>query len=131
MNDMQQKPRLLAIDDHADSAELITRVAAGVGYEARASTKPDATRKTLAAWNPDIVTLDLCMPEEDGFGVFSLLEEQGFAGRIVIVSGHDEWLRRSATRLGSARGLNIAGNLSKPVDLRKLRELLSGLQVKA
>ena len=124
----REKPRLLAIDDHPDSAELITRVATGLGYEARSSTRPDATRKTLTAWSPDVVTLDLCMPEEDGFGVFSLLEEQGFAGRIVIVSGHDEWLRRSATRLGSARGLNIVGSLPKPVDLRKLRELLSGLQ---
>ena len=128
MDQMRRKVRLLAIDDHADSAELIARVATGLGIDARTAAKPDAMRKNLASWQPDIVTLDLCMPEEDGFGVFSLLEKQGFAGRIVIVSGHDEWLRRSATRLGSARGLNIAGNLAKPVDLRKLRELLSGLQ---
>ena len=61
------------------------------------------------------------MPEEDGLGVFVLLEQMGFGGGIVIVSGQDEWLRKSASRLASARGLNVVGNLSKPVNVKGLR----------
>ena len=65
------------------------------------------------------------MPEEDGLGVFSLLEQMRYTGSIVIISGHDEWLRTSASRLASALGLQIAGNLAKPIDLKQLRGLLA------
>lgn len=129
MDQQRRRARLLAIDDHADSAELIARVAAKLGYDSRTAASPVELRDKLASWQPDILTLDLCMPEEDGFGVFSLLQQQGFVGRIVIISGHDEWLRRSAGRLAAAKGLNIVGNLSKPIDLKALRGLLVGLEL--
>jgi CheY-like chemotaxis protein len=119
------KPRLLAIDDHRDSAELIVRVAEKLGFEAKAASTPDVLRAQLAAWRPDIVTVDLCMPEEDGFEVFVLLGKLGFTGRVIIISGRDEWLRKSATVLATARGLRIAGHLAKPVDLKLLRSVLT------
>lgn len=131
MNDMDQlrrRSRLLAIDDHADSAELIARVAAKLGYDSRTAASPNELRDALVSWQPDILTLDLSMPEEDGISAFSLLQEQGFSGRIVIISGHDEWLRRAAGRLALAKGLNIAGNLSKPINLKTLRGLLAELE---
>lgn len=129
MDQQRRRARLLAIDDHVDSAELIARVAAKLGYDSRAVAGPVELRDKLASWQPDILTLDLCMPEEDGLGVLSLLQQQGFVGRIVIISGHDEWLRRSAGRLAVAKGLNIVGNLSKPIDLKSLRGLLAGLEL--
>jgi CheY-like chemotaxis protein len=131
MDQLRRRARLLAIDDHADSAELIARVAAKLGYDSRTAASPIELRDALGSWQPDILTLDLCMPEEDGLGVFSFLEQQGFTGRIVIISGHDEWLRHSAGRLASAKGLNIAGNLSKPIDLKTLRSLLADLEAEA
>ena len=121
-------PRLLAIDDHPDSAELIVRVAKKLGFEAKGASSPDVLRSQLAAWRPDIMTIDLCMPEEDGFEVFILLEQLGFTGRVIIVSGRDEWLRKSASVLASARGLQIVGHLPKPVDLKRLRLMLSEAQ---
>jgi CheY-like chemotaxis protein len=129
MDQICRKPRLLAIDDHHDSAELIARVAEKLGYEAKATSSTEVLRDVLAEWRPDILTVDLCMPEEDGLGVFVLLEQIGFAGGIVIVSGQDEWLRKSASRLASARGLNVVGNLSKPVYIKGLRAVLTEVQV--
>ena len=131
MDQLRRRARLLAIDDHIDSAELIARVAAKLGYDSRTAASSTELRDTLGSWEPDILTLDLSMPEEDGLGVFSLLEQQGFGGRIVIISGHDEWLRRAAGRLALAKGLNIAGNLSKPIDLKTLRGLLADLETES
>jgi CheY-like chemotaxis protein len=118
------KPRLLAIDDHPDS-ELIARVAEKLGFEAKTASSPDVLRAQLAAWRPDILTVDLCMPEEDGLEVFVLLGQLGFTGRVIIISGRDEWLRKSASVLASARGLQIMGHLPKPVELKLLRSMLS------
>jgi DNA-binding NtrC family response regulator len=128
MDPMRRKTRLLAIDDHGDSAELIARVATKQGYDAKAASSPEILRETLKQWQPDVLTVDLCMPEEDGLGVFSLLESLGFTGHIVIISGQDSWLRKSASRLASARGLKVVEDLSKPIDLKLLRGLLEKLQ---
>jgi hypothetical protein len=74
-----------------------------------------------------VLTLDLCMPQEDGIGVLSMLKECDFDGQLVIISGQDSWLRKAAVRLADARGLKVAEELGKPVDLKALRDLLNGL----
>lgn len=121
------KSRLLAVDDNSDSAELIARVAAKCGYDARSMTDSSTLGQVLDEWKPQVLTLDLCMPEEDGISVLSLLTQNGFSGHLLIISGQDEWFRKTASRLASARGLNVADDLCKPVDLRALRELLTQL----
>jgi len=121
------KPRLLAVDDNPDSAELIARVAAKCGYEAKAIGDLDQLRDVLMAWAPSVLTLDLCMPQEDGIGIIAMLKECDFAGNLVIISGQDGWLRKAAARLADARGLKVAEDLGKPVDLKALRDLLNGL----
>jgi two-component system chemotaxis response regulator CheB len=120
--------RLLAVDDNADSAELVARLAAKCGYDARSLTDPRSLGAVLKDWKPQVITLDLCMPEEDGIGTFATLHEAGFQGELVIISGQADWLRKTAGRLASARGLKVAADLSKPVDLSVLRSLLTKFQ---
>ena len=120
--------RLLAIDDNADSAELIARIAKRCGYEARSLTNSRRLPELMKEWHPHVVTLDLCMPEEDGIGIFTLLKEGGFAGTLLIISGQDDWLRRAAGRLASARGLAVMDDLSKPIDIKTLQNRLIGLR---
>jgi two-component system chemotaxis response regulator CheB len=125
------KMRLLAVDDHSDSAELIVRVALKCGYDAKSVADTRNLADLLKDWQPEILTLDLCMPQEDGIAILSLLTQVGFRGRLIIVSGQDDWMRKSATRLAEARGLNVVEDVPKPVDLKALRDLLSKLQAAA
>jgi len=127
VNQTNGAKRLLAVDDNSDSAELIARVAAKCGYEARSVTDPSSLGDVLHNWKPQVLTLDLCMPEEDGISLLSLLKSAGFTGSLIIISGQDDWFRKTASRLASARGLNVAQDLPKPVDLKALREVLTGL----
>jgi CheY-like chemotaxis protein len=120
--------RLLAIDDNLDSAELIVRVARKCGYDARLMADTRALRQTLSDWKPEVLTLDLSMPQDDGIALLSLLQDSGFDGQIVIISGHDDWLRKAAGRLAALRGLNVADALGKPIDLQALRKLLTNLR---
>jgi two-component system chemotaxis response regulator CheB len=119
--------RLLAIDDNLDSAELIVRVANKCGYEARAIADSGALSGAMADWVPDIVTLDLCMPQDDGIAMLSLLQEKGFCGNLLIISGQDEWFRKTAGRLALGRGLKVVADLSKPISIKELREILTTL----
>jgi len=124
---VSQPQRLLAIDDNIDSAELIARIANKCGYEARAMADGGALSGVMANWLPDIVTLDLCMPQDDGIAMLSLLKENGFSGSLLIISGQDEWFRKTAGRLASARGLRVVADLSKPISIKELRDTLAGL----
>lgn len=123
------RARLLAIDDNPDSAELIVRVAKKCGYEARAMSDLRKLAEVVDTWPPHVITLDLCMPQEDGLGLLSLLKEKRFSGALIIVSGQDAWLRKTAARLASAQGINIVDDLSKPIDLKTLRDVLSKLHM--
>ena len=127
MNHANGTKRLLAVDDNSDSAELIARVAMKCGYEARSVTDSSSLAAVLRDWKPQVLTLDLCMPEEDGISLLSLLKAAGFSGSLIIISGQDDWFRKTAGRLASARGLNVAQDMSKPVDLKALREVLTEL----
>jgi hypothetical protein len=68
------------------------------------------------------------MPDQDGIGLLSVLQENNFKGAIVIVSGQESWLRKSVGRLAAARGLKIAGDFAKPLDLAAMTQLLTKLQ---
>jgi DNA-binding response OmpR family regulator len=123
--------RLLAIDDNRDSAELVVRVARRCGYDARPLTDQADLPQTLRDWRPDVLTLDLCMPEADGISLFSVLQAGKFAGDVIIISGQDDWLRKVAGRLATVHGLRVADDLAKPVDVRRLQELLTRLRAPA
>lgn len=120
--------RLLAVDDNGDSAELIARIATRCGYQARAVADLRELPDLLARWKPDVLTLDLCMPQEDGIAVLPTLNESGFEGGLLIISGQEDWLRRAAGRLASAQGLKVIGDLAKPIDIKTLRETLIKFQ---
>jgi DNA-binding NtrC family response regulator len=120
--------RLLAVDDSADSADLVARVATKCGYDAQAISDPKSVRALVVSWRPEVLTLDLCMPEADGIDLLSMLEETGFEGLLVIISGQDGWFRKAASRLAEVRGLKVVDDLQKPVDINALRQLLSRLR---
>ncbi len=122
------KGRLLAVDDSADSADLVARVAAKCGFEAQATSDPTLVRALVMSWKPEVLTLDLCMPEADGIDLLSVLEETGFSGLLVIISGQDGWFRKAASRLAETRGLKVVDDLQKPVDIAALRQLLNRLR---
>ena len=120
--------RLLAVDDSVDSADLVARVAAKCGYEAQAISDPKSVKALVVSWKPEVLTLDLCMPEADGIDLLSMLEETGFEGLLVIISGLDGWFLMAASGLAEVRGLKLVDDLQKPIDINALRQLLSRLR---
>ena len=122
-----RKGRLLAVDDSADSAALVARVADKCGYDAQATSDPTTVAALVASFKPEILTLDLCMPEADGIDLLSVLGEARFDGVVVIISGQDGWFRKAASRLAETRGLKVVDDLQKPIDIAALRDLLNRL----
>jgi len=123
--------RLLAIDDDASSAELIVRVAERCGYEAFASSDSRGVINLVKALGPDIMAVDINMPNVDAIGLFEMLAEMSYAGRILIVSGEDDSVLKRTQAIAEKLGLSVPYVQQKPLDFQKLRDMLMARQVRA
>jgi EAL domain-containing protein (putative c-di-GMP-specific phosphodiesterase class I) len=74
---------------------------------------------------PDLILLDLNMPEVDGMEFVRGLVERGYRGQLVLVSGEDERVLQTVQRLVRAHGIDVLGHLQKPVARPMLEALLS------
>jgi CheY-like chemotaxis protein len=121
------RPYLLAVDDEPDMAILVAEVAELEGYEARALTSGPALLAELAHRVPDVIVLDVVMPEMDGIELCRRLAERQCAAALVLISGYHGRYLHDVEALARARQLRVAGTLTKPVNLGHLRTLLRAL----
>ncbi|WP_082633289.1 response regulator [Lacimicrobium alkaliphilum] len=119
------KGRLLILDDDPLTAETIAHIARFIGMEAKFTTEHQAFFQALEEWLPDVIALDLIMPEMDGNQVLARLAEQDCSADIILTSGVEHEVLESARRSADENGLRIAGLLSKPFSAAQLRELLA------
>ncbi|WP_370943746.1 response regulator transcription factor [Amycolatopsis sp. cg5] len=110
-----EKVRLLVVDDEPHIADLVATVARYEGWEAvTAGTGQDALREA-EGFAPDIVVLDLMLPDFDGFTVLDRLRERGAAVPVVFLTAKDATADRIA-------GLTRGGDdyLVKPFSVEEL-----------
>jgi two-component system OmpR family response regulator len=97
----ESRVRLLVVDDEPHIADLVATVARYEGWQAvTAGTGTEAIREA-AAFVPDIVVLDLMLPDMDGFSVLDRLRESGTAVPVVFLTARDGTADRIA---GLTRG---------------------------
>ena len=65
----RNKKRMLVVDDDQDALDLVREALDGDGFEIRSAMDGRKVMEVLDNWNPDIVLLDLMLPELDGFEV--------------------------------------------------------------
>jgi DNA-binding response OmpR family regulator len=114
---------LLVVEDDPRIASLVCHVAAEAGFKAYAATGPEAITQAYLSVQPDLIVLDVFMPDMDGLEVLQFLRQQFSNARIVIISGSDSTSRRMTENLGKALGFNIEANISKPFQIAELRTL--------
>ena len=121
---MSKQERLLAVDDDVASAELIVRVAERCGYEGFATSDPRGVTNLANALQPDVMAIDVNMPNIDARGLLQLLSEAGYKGHIFIASGSEMEVLEETQEFGAERGLSIPFVIQKPLDFKHLREKL-------
>lgn len=120
-----QKPRLLIIDDDPPTGTLFRRVAEKLDYEVEVTTSALQAQALFADFDPQVVILDLIMPDVDGIEMVRWLTGVGFRGRVVMVSGYSDSYLQAAVTMLKARGISDALSLTKPLNIERLRECLA------
>jgi two-component system nitrogen regulation response regulator NtrX len=108
--------RILVVDDENDIRELVREILSEEGYAVETAGNAAEARAACAREAPDLVLLDIWMPDTDGI---SLLREwqqtQALTAPVVMMSGHGTVETAvEATRLGAV------DYVEKPLSLAKL-----------
>lgn len=119
--------RILVLDDDSFTLKLLARMLANLGYNS--VTLCDSGRAALEQINstgsrPDLILLDLNMPEMDGIEFVRHLVERHYTGSLILFSGEDEHMLQAAEKLVQSHKIKVPGSLQKPVTPEKLAALL-------
>jgi len=68
------KPVILAVDDEADLLELIRIVLEGAGYDVLTALSGHDALQILYRTRPDLILMDIMMPELDGMELIKILK---------------------------------------------------------
>jgi EAL domain-containing protein (putative c-di-GMP-specific phosphodiesterase class I)/ActR/RegA family two-component response regulator len=123
--------RLLVIDDNLDHARFVAGAATRVGFDVELTDDPQHFLGRVAEWRPRACVIDLQMPALDGVQLLQTLAAMQSKSHIVLASGMDDRTVETARRVGEARGLKMAGVLTKPMRLRDVQALLLPLMRQA
>lgn len=113
--------RLMVIDDSDIARTLIKDMAASLGHIVVAEA--DCLKAAINGYadhKPNVVTLDLSIPQEDGFAILKALRKADPQVNVVIISGNSQ--RRLKEKLIAAGAACV---LEKPIRLAELKAALA------
>jgi signal transduction histidine kinase len=120
--------RVLVVDDNVDAADSLALMLRLAGHEVSTAYSGPAALEAARAERPDVVLLDIGMPEMDGYEVARRLRQEPGLEQVMLVAltgyGREEDRQRSRQAL-------IDHHLVKPADPTALQGLLAGFEVPA
>jgi CheY-like chemotaxis protein len=114
--------RILVVDDNVDAAESLAVLLRLEGHEVRVACDGPAALAAAQADPPEMMVLDLGMPEMDGFEVAQRLRGLP-ATRGTLLVALTGWAQEEDRRRCYEAGFD--GHLSKPVEWEALRQFLA------
>src|SRR5690554_2730622 len=107
---------ILVIDDEPDICETVRDILVDEGYEVSVAETAEDARRARRARRPDLVLMDVWLPDSDGISLLREWKEQiGFTAPVIMIAGHATVETAvEATRLGAY------DFIEKPLSLSKL-----------
>lgn len=116
--------RVLVVDDNRDGAHSLAVMLRHLGHEVQVALNGVAGLQAFGSFRPDVMLLDIGMPEMNGYEVCRRIREREDGQEVVMIAltgwGQDEDRRRS-----KAAGFN--DHLVKPVAPKQLERILAEL----
>jgi CheY-like chemotaxis protein len=115
--------RVLIVDDNEDVLDLVSELVASSGYQPITATGGRQCLDSVEQEHPDLILLDINMPDIDGWTVLRKLKEKGLTDEIKVM------MLTATTDVGTdIFGLQdvVSGYIRKPFSNRELSERLKG-----
>ncbi len=119
--------KLLVIDDQAGICTVITRVATSLGLNSRAIQDSLHATEAFIDFAPDVVLLDMIMPEKDGIDLLHEMLPIGLPAKFILMSGHGVSYMRLARAAAAFHDAEPPAVLTKPFRRQELTDLLCAM----
>lgn len=110
---MGDRKKILVVDDEEQNVKLLSSLLRAEGYETETASNGREAVEKVKAVSPDLVLLDIMMPDMDGYEACSLIKNDAETANIPVVI-----VTALSDRESKLRGLEVSANefLTKPID---------------
>jgi CheY-like chemotaxis protein len=119
--------KLLIVDDQAGITKVVDMIARQLGLNARSLNSSAHATETFIAFKPDVLILDMIMPEKDGIDVLNEILLTGIPVKVVLTSGFSDAYLRLAEGVARFHDNPNVSILRKPFRREELVRLLTEL----
>ena len=119
--------KILVLDDELFMRKLLARMLTNQGFTSVTlceSGRAALDRLDDVDMRPNLILLDLNMPEMDGIEFVRHLVERNYTGSLILISGEDERMLQTVEKLVQAHKITVLGHIHKPVKPEVLSVLL-------
>jgi two-component system OmpR family response regulator len=108
-------PRILVVDDEPNIRDLLETSLSFAGFQVRVAANGAAAISAVLAEEPDLIVLDVMLPDMNGFSVTRRLRDAGYTAPILFLTAKDETEDKIT-------GLNAGGDdyVTKPFSLDEI-----------
>jgi CheY-like chemotaxis protein len=114
--------KILVVDDNTDSADMLAALLCRRGHQVQVAYDGPAALDQVAQLGPDVVLLDLGLPEMDGYEVARRVRAEHPDVQLVALTGYGREQDRQRVREAG-----FVEHVLKPVRLDDLSRILDGL----
>lgn len=121
---IDRRRTVLVVDDVRDNVILISLSLQDMGYRVLTATNGDDALSVAKVARPDLILMDIAMPQQDGLAATRLIREEiGLEDTpiIAITAFATDGIRQAAFDAG------FNGYLTKPIDFERLATLMNML----
>lgn len=81
--------KVLVVDDELSINDILTTALRTGGYKVKSAFSGEETRSFLESFKPDLVLLDVCLPDEDGFDLCKYINSKYSIPIIMLTARND------------------------------------------
>jgi signal transduction histidine kinase/ActR/RegA family two-component response regulator len=115
---------IVAIDDDADTRDLLTRILSREGFRVLAASRGEDGIRIAQATRPQLITLDIKLGGMDGYAVLEKLKADSRTANIPVIMISIVSEREKAFAAGATE------YLTKPIDAKRLMAMVAELKAK-
>ncbi len=119
--------KLLVIDDQTGITKVVELIARQLGLDVKSLNSSIDATETFIAYQPDVLMLDMIMPEKDGIDVLNEILHTGMPVKVVLTSGFSDSYLRLAEGVARFHENPNVSVLRKPFRREELMNLLRDL----
>lgn len=115
--------KILIIDDNAAAANALQKLLRIKGHDVVVSYSGRHGLQVTDLFKPDVLLLDIGMPEMNGYEVARALREKGWKGKIIALTGYGQSDDKMESELSG-----FDSHLVKPVNIADINRILADLR---